>query len=157
MEPVARTLRLYGEASGLAPVEWAWVDGQLRDAGTYWVVPHSDGHPHPRPVWGVWLDASLRLSIGSPVLGRSLDAEPVVTVHLDSGTDVVVVEGHVVGTDTAAPTIAAYDDKYDWTYDVDELGPLTIVAPLTVLSWRSAGWAGRESFQQGARWTFDPS
>jgi hypothetical protein len=79
-----------------------------------------------------------------------------VTVHLESGTEVVIVEGSATlepGTVTPA-SLAAYDDKYDWTYDAETYGPFTRVDPTTVLAWRTAGWAGRESFQQTARWSF---
>lgn len=148
-------MRMYGQTSDLAPLDWSWVSEQLGRSGTYWVVPRSDEHPHPRPVWGVWLDLTLRLSIGSPVLARSMVADPVVTVHLDSGTDVVILEGQMVGTNRSLEAVAAYDVKYDWSYDIDEYGPFTAVAPETVIAWRSAGWAGRDGFQQGGRWTFD--
>jgi hypothetical protein len=156
MEPTARTLRLYTQPSELPPVDWAWADEELRAAGTYWVVPPTEAArpPHPRPVWGTWADGRLALSIGSPVVRRLLPANTPVTVHLDSGTDVVLVEGVVTGTTEEPAVVAAYDTKYDWTYDLIEYGPFTVVAAATILAWRTAGWAGRESFQQTARWTF---
>jgi len=89
-------LRLFGSRSDAAVLDWDWVEQQLVAAGTYWVIACGPGHPHPRPVWGVWTpDQQLWLSIGSPGLRRELDGDPRVTVHLDSGTDVVVVEGLV--------------------------------------------------------------
>jgi hypothetical protein len=48
--------------------------------------------------------------------------------------------------------VAEYDRKYDWSYDPDTYGRLTVVVPETVLAWRAAGWAGRESFQQTGKW-----
>jgi hypothetical protein len=150
---------MYGTVASLDPPPWAWVVEQLESAGTYWVVPVSDGHPHPRPVWGVWVDHALRLSIGSRVIARRLAADPTVTVHLDSGTDVVVVEGTatVPADEARAPVVAAYDAKYDWSYDVSEYGPLTTVIPTTVMAWRSGGWAGRDGFQQAGRWHLRPT
>ena len=107
-------------------------------------------------MWGVWADDALQLSIGSPVVARQLSADPRVTVHLDSGTDVVVVEALADGGPDSDEDriIAAYDAKYDWHYAVDEYGPLTRVAPVMVMAWRSAGWAGREGFRQAGRWRF---
>jgi hypothetical protein len=161
-EPSARTLRLYDQPSDHQPLEWAWVDDQLRAAGTYWVVPAAQPTgarrpPHPRPVWGVWNDLRLALSIGSPVVRRLVEPGAPVTVHLDSGTEVVIVEGLAAGTSDDPDTIAAYDAKYDWSYDVADYGPLTIVTPTDIVAWRTAGWAGRESFQHTGRWTFPPS
>ncbi len=151
MPPEAR-LRLYGQPSDTPALEWAWVDAQLEAAGTYWVVARTTGHPHPRPVWGVWSQQRLFLSIGTPATIRALASDPVVTVHLDSGTEVVVVEGRSAGPAEDPGVIAAYDRKYDWTYDPATYGPLTVVIPDAVLAWRSSGWAGREGFQQTGRW-----
>ncbi len=148
---------MYGAVTAVGPPSWGWVREQLLSAGTYWVVPVGDGHPHPRPVWGVWVDDALHLSVGSQVVTRQLVANPTVTVHLDSGTDVVVVEGlaTVPADQTAGPVLEAYNAKYDWDYDVAEYGPLTTVSPTTVMAWRSGGWAGRDGFEQAGRWRFD--
>jgi hypothetical protein len=145
-------LRFYGQASDAGELDWDWVDGQLREAGTYWVTARTEGHPHPRPVWGVWLGNHLYLSIGTPVTTEALATDPTVTVHLDSGTEVVIVEGRAYGPSTDAEVVAEYNRKYDWSYDADTYGRLTIVLPETVLAWRTRGWAGRESFQQTGKW-----
>jgi hypothetical protein len=130
------------------------VQTQLEDAGTYWVVARGAGHPHPRPVWGVWHADVLHLSVGSPIIARALEVDPLATVHLGSDTDVVIVEGTVTGHRTDAAVLWRYDKKYDWRYDVDEYGPLTAIEPVTVLAWRSAGWAGRDGFTASGRWRF---
>jgi hypothetical protein len=107
-------------------------------------------------VWGVWSGQQLFLSIGSPSLVQAIGADPVVTVHLDSGTDVVIVEGLA---SSSAPTPAsltqAYNSKYDRDYDVSQYGALTRVRPSKVLAWRTAGPAGRDSFQTTGSWIFD--
>jgi hypothetical protein len=159
-KPSSRPLRLYTRPSDHDPLEWGWVNDQLRAAGTYWVVPAAlpgpRWPPHPRPVWGIWNERRLVLSIGSPVIRRLVEKDAPVTIHLESGTDVVIVEGVVAGPTDHADMITAYDAKYDWSYDVAEYGPLTVVVPTAVLAWRTAGWAGRDSFQQTGRWTFPP-
>jgi hypothetical protein len=161
MSGVRRVLRMYGQPSEHPPLDWEWVQEALESAPTYWVIPRAlpgpSGYPHPRPVWGLWLGDALHLSIGSPVIRRALAADPRVTVHLDSGTDVVVLEGIVIpATGTEGAVLAAYDAKYDWQYDEAQYGPISRVAPQTVLAWRTAGWAGRESFRETGRWTFEP-
>jgi hypothetical protein len=151
-------LRLYGAGSDRAPLAWSWVDQQLAGAGTYWVVASTQGpqHPHPRPVWGVWHQDRLHLSLGSPTLRRAIQAQSTLTVHLDSGTDVVIVEGLVApGVGTTSELTAVYDEKYDWVYDASQYGDLVVVAPTRVLAWRTTGWAGRDSFQTTGCWVFD--
>jgi hypothetical protein len=136
------------------------VEKQLEDAGTYWLVARTVGHPHPRPVWGLWHDQRLHLSVGSPTLSLAVDRDPVVTVHLDSGTDVVIVEGTAVPAadrGTSSLVIEAYNAKYEWDHQVAQHGELVVVLPQRVLAWRTAGWAGRDSFQATGCWTFDSS
>ncbi|MFZ6004663.1 MAG: hypothetical protein ACOYXM_12125 [Actinomycetota bacterium] len=65
MEPTAERLLMYGRPGDVEPLEWSWVHDQLTAAGTYWIAAPSDGHPHPRPVWGVWQDRSLHLRSGA--------------------------------------------------------------------------------------------
>ncbi len=147
-----RNLALYGTVSDRPRLDWNWVDQQLEGAGTYWVVAPTPGHPHPRPVWGVWIDEKLQLSVGSPRLRTCLTNGTPVTVHLDSGSDVVIIEGHARLGPTDAGALAAYDRKYDWKYDLDAYGPLIVVLPEKVLAWRSAGPAGRDGFASTGCW-----
>jgi hypothetical protein len=155
MTPVGGRLTMYGSAADLDPIEWGWVADQFAAAGIYWIVAATSDHPAARPVWGVWWEARLLLSIGSPrVRGAVGDGTPV-TVHLGSGLDVVIVEGTVAGTTGEGAALAAYDAKYDWDYDLEQYGPLTVVAPRKVMAWRSAGRAGRDGFRAAGRWMFD--
>lgn len=158
MRPQERTLRLYGAPSDWAPLAWSWVDQQLAGAGTFWVLARNHGHPHPRPVWGVWHQQQLHLSVGSPTLRQALREDPAVTIHLDSGTDVVIVEGLAAPAVPIAPaTLEVYRQKYDWEYDVSSYGDLTVVRPTKVLAWRLAGWAGRDSYTATGCWVYDDS
>ena len=47
------------------------------------------------------------------------------TVHLDRGTDVVIVEGKVAGSTEDAAVVADCDSKYDYSYDLSTYGALT--------------------------------
>ena len=145
---------MYGSPSTEPLLAWSWVDAELAGAGTYWTVGRGGGHPHPRPVWGIWVDQRLHLSIGSPLIARQLQDAAEVTVHLASGVEVVIVEGRVAGFTEASELYDAYNEKYDWNYSTDEYGPLTTIVPSTVLAWRSAGWAGREGIRETGRWRF---
>jgi hypothetical protein len=148
-------LHLYGQAADTAALDWEWAEQRLREAGTYWVTARTGGHLHPRPVWGVFVEGLLYLSIGTPATREALEADPTVTVHLDSGTEVVILEGRAIATSSGSEVVAEYDRKYDWSYDIETYGPFSCVAPETVLAWHATGWAGRESFRATGSWRFD--
>jgi len=131
---------------------WAWVDERFAAAGTYWVTAVNTGNPHPRPVRGWWDHELLHLSIGTPATRPAVEDDPRVTVHLESGTDVVIVEGWGTGRTAAPEVVAGYDAKYRYRYDVDTFGPLTTVRAETVLAWQAAGPAGRDGFVATGRW-----
>ena len=156
MERVAEPLTMYGARSDLPGIDWSWVAGQLERAAAYWLTAPTSGHPHPRPLWGIWHVDRLQLSIGSPVLSAATEARIPVTVHLGHVTEVVIVEGVVAGTTAEPDVLEAYDRKYDWHYTVAEYGPLTTIEPVKVMAWRSGGWAGRDGFEAAGRWRSHP-
>ena len=150
---VRRSVSFYTQESDKPPLEWAWVEQQLHDAGTYWVIAAAGAaYPHPRPVWGVWQGELLYLSIGTPSIQRARTEGRSLAVHLDSGTDVVIIEGDPAGSTAERTILDAYDTKYDWKYDAETYGPLMVVAPRRILAWRSLGPAGRDGFAEASRW-----
>jgi hypothetical protein len=154
MPAQAKAITMYGLPTDLEAMEWERVVARLTSAPLYWVVAATAEWPHPRPVWGVWHRDLLCVSLGSPVLRRSLDADGRVTVHLESATDVVIVEGSAVLTGDVDSAVADYNAKYDYSYDVSQYGKLMGVAPRKVLAWTAAGAAGRNGFRAGGTWTF---
>lgn len=154
MDPTPRTLRMYTQPSEHPALPWEEVRQRIAEAGTYWVVANGDPVPAARPVWGLWWEDRLVLSVGSPSVRRGAGEGDGVLVHLDSGTDVVLVEG-VVGAPTSDPAVvAAYGTKYDYPYDIATYGPLLVVEPRTVKAWEAAGEAGRDGFSRTGAWTF---
>lgn len=78
---------------GLLP--WSHVTERMTKASHYWMSTVSpDGRPHATPVDGLWLEDRLYFG-GSPHTRRqrNLAANPAVCVHLESGTDVVILHG----------------------------------------------------------------
>jgi hypothetical protein len=148
---------MYGQPVDHEALEWSWAEERLLAAPTYWVDAAGLDVPHPRAVWGVWVEDELLLSLGSPTLRSAVEREGRVVVHLDSGTDVVLVHGNAAADDDAAVVqrfLSAYDEKYDWRYDVAAYGPPTRVRPTLVLAWHAAGAAGRDGFVASAKWRF---
>jgi nitroimidazol reductase NimA-like FMN-containing flavoprotein (pyridoxamine 5'-phosphate oxidase superfamily) len=81
------------DKKGLLP--WSHVNERMAEAQNYWIGTVSpDGQPHATPVWGLWVDDRLYFG-GSPQTRRSrnLAANPAVCVHLESGSEVVILHG----------------------------------------------------------------
>jgi hypothetical protein len=80
---------------GMLP--WSHITARMNEAQNYWVCTVSpDGQPYATPVWGLWLDDQLYFG-GSPKTRRhrNLAANPAACIHLESGTDVVILQGVV--------------------------------------------------------------
>lgn len=102
---------------------WSWAVERLERAANYWFsTTRPDGRPHAMPAWAVWLDGSIYFD-GSPETrrGRNLAQNPAIVIHLDSGDEVVVLEGeaHLTGKperELAERLAAALGAKYGPKY-----------------------------------------
>jgi Pyridoxamine 5'-phosphate oxidase len=132
----------YGiSAEAAGHVSWAWVAEQLSASRSYWVcTTRDDGRPHAMPVWGVWQADRLMFSTDPTSLkARNFAARPDVVVHLESGDEVVVVEGRVAPMDVEliAAFCEACEVKYSNRPDPDnEAHGLYQLDPDRVLAWR---------------------
>ena len=131
---------------------WEHVEERMAKARNYWVatVP-PDGRPHATPVWGLWVDRALYFGAG-PRKGRNLAQNPNVTVHLESGEDVVIVEGVAeVVTDPDPGLIEQLfaSSKAKYGMGSRDVEGAYVVRPRVVFAW-SAG-----SPSTYTRWVFD--
>ncbi len=132
-------------------LEWSYVEDRLSTARHYWLATASpEGRPHAVPVWGVWLEGALYFGGGPDVLWqRNLRANPLISVHLESGSEVVVIEGEVVLTteqqdDTVRGVMAAYEGKYQ----LEHPPPFWTLRPERAFAWTDFA-------KNPTRWRFD--
>lgn len=126
---------------------WSHGEERLVAARNYWIgTANSAGKPRVTPVWGVWVSGALYFD-GSPQTrrGRDIAANPAVAVHLESGDDVVILEG--TARDIAAPHRAlaeavskAYCAKYTAsgyapTPEAWDQGGLIEMRPRVAFAW----------------------
>ena len=74
---------------------WEQVESKLLAATEFWMATvRSSGTPHVVPRWGAWLDGHFYYD-GSPetLHARNIVKNPATVLHLESGTDVVILEG----------------------------------------------------------------
>ena len=128
---------------------WDHVVQRLTDARNYWICSvRPNGRPHSIPKWAVWIDDRIYFD-GSPETrhARNIAVNPYVSLHLEDGFDVVIVEGIAGETDRPSPELserlaAAYGAKYvemgySPTPDLWDGGGLFEIIPSMVLAWTS--------------------
>lgn len=133
---------------------WAHAVERLERARYYWLATtRPDRRPHVTPLWGVWVDGGLYFD-GPPTTrwGRNLAANPEVSVHLESGNDVVILEGLVEDLTTAAEVgasvVKAWDAKYGRLHPDPCGSGILRLRPRTARAW------SKESLEDGTRWHF---
>lgn len=132
-------------------IAWADVEDRLRRARHYWIATvRPGGSPHVVPRWGVWLDGRFWYD-GAPttVHARNLRVNSACTLHLESGTEVVILDGTSQPSEPPGPALGARlaaeftkyaDEGYAPTADSWEgeaAGGLTVFTPTRGLAWFS--------------------
>jgi general stress protein 26 len=86
---------ILGEDAGSGLLPWSRASKRLAASRNYWVhTARSDGRPHVKPVWGLWFEGRFYFGTSpKSVSGLNMSKNPSVVVHLESGDDVVILEG----------------------------------------------------------------
>jgi len=142
-----------GDGRDLLP--WAWVTDRLADARNYWLgTSRPDGRPHIMPIWGLWHEKKFYFSTGrDSTKARNLALSPEVVVHLESGDEVVILEGRLVEVHDPTellPYADAYKEKYEFRPDPDDPGSLTFRLHLRV----AFAWLESDFPRTATRWLF---
>jgi len=144
---------------GTGLLDWTYVEQRLVEAVNYWVATcDASGRPHCMPVWGIWDGHSLLFSTSPRSRkARNLSENPYIVVHLESGDQVVVLEGRadeVRDGPALLQFLESYNPKYQWHFELGQLqtGGVYAVRPDKVFAWldgRGEGFSGA-----GTRWIF---
>ena len=131
----------YGIATGdEGTLPWSWVVEQVTLSRNYWIcTTRPDGRPHAMPVWGLWLDEAVVFSTDPESLkARNFLARPDIVVHLESGDEMVVIEGRVeaLARSLVEAFVDAYDAKYAYRPTAEQAAGVYLVRPQRVLAWR---------------------
>ncbi len=143
--------------TGLLP--WSHVSERMAQAMHYWVCTVSPGgRPHATPVDGLWLEDQLYFGGSSQTRrNRNLAANPAMCVHLDSGSDVVILHGdaHELRAPDRSLTIRlaeASANKYGYAPKPEDFaaGGTYVFRPRVVFAWKQFPKdATRWHFQNG--------
>ncbi len=154
--------RMFGGHLQPVRLPWNWATERLTSSRNYWIATtRPNGQPHSRPVWGVWFNNAFYFSTGS-LAAQNLAKHPAITVHLESGSEVVIIEGiaeHVTDAPLVKQVMTIYNQKYHWDTDPnDSSEPLYVVHPQLAFGWCSdnSGLDHGSAFHGTAtRWRFN--
>jgi nitroimidazol reductase NimA-like FMN-containing flavoprotein (pyridoxamine 5'-phosphate oxidase superfamily) len=141
--------------SGSGLRSWSETTGKIAAAHNYWIgTTRPDGRPHAMPVWGLWLNESFFFSTGRRSRkALNLAHAPYLVVHLESGDDVVILEGtarEVTDQALLAEFVEAYDKKYSFRPDPKDANNAYYTLDLRVaFAWLESDFVGGAT-----RWQF---
>jgi hypothetical protein len=131
----------------ISEVPWEHVEKRLTESINYWLCTvYPDGRPHVIPRWGVYLDGKFYYD-GSPETrhARNLERNSNASLHLESGSDVVIMDGTAQAASKPDPQLAqqlsaAYSTKYESDGyapkpDQWDNGGLYVFTPRQCLAW----------------------
>ncbi len=147
---------LYGLKPRKQHLPFSHAEQRLTKSRNYWIcTSRPDGRPHSIPVLGFWIDGAVYFGTArSSHKARNLAHNPAVSIHLESGNDVVILEGTAVEVDLAEKATlkklnAASRAKYKMPLMVVPEAVLYSVRPRVVLAWTEKDFP-----HNATRWEF---
>jgi hypothetical protein len=148
---------LYGLKPRKQYLPFSHAEERLAMSRNYWIcTTRPDGRPHSIPVWGFWIDGAVFFGTArASRKARNLAHQPRVSIHLDSGDDVVILEGTTVEVDLTDKQMfkkldAASRAKYKMPLTVTPGSVFYSVYPDVVLAWTEKDFPNNAT-----RWRFD--
>jgi hypothetical protein len=138
---------ILGEDAGYGLLPWSRVGEQLEASRNYWIhTTRPDGRPHVKPVWGLWFEQRFYFATSpQSITGRNIGINPSLSVNLESGNDVVILEGtaEVVTDPTFLSRLdEAYYQKYSYHLVHEDGGPVYALRHKAGFAWRERDFTG---------------
>jgi nitroimidazol reductase NimA-like FMN-containing flavoprotein (pyridoxamine 5'-phosphate oxidase superfamily) len=137
------------------PIAWEWVTARLEKSRNYWVATtRKNGRPHVSPVWGLWFEGRIHFATDAKSLkAQNLDRDRSCSVHLESGDEVVILDGRAERIEDES-ALERFLDAYDRKYSIrPEIGPgsapIFAVTHTTVIAWTESDFPNTAT-----RWKF---
>ncbi len=139
------------DGRGLLP--WSWASERLQQARSYWIITVTpDGKPHAAPVWGLWFEQGFYFATGDrSQKAANLRVNASLVVHLESGDEVVILEGWAQGV-VEEGLLRKLDQAYFAKYGVHMAGGSTYaLLPEKAFAWEESDFPGTAT-----RWQLAP-
>ena len=137
--------------AGLLP--WRFISEKMATARNYWLVTANlTGKPQAAPVWGIWVEEQFYFSTGKDSRkARNLTTNLHLVLHLESGDEVVILEGKVEVLPDG-PKFEFLDQVYFSKYGV-HLTTDNPVYQLVVV--KAMAWREHDFPTSATRWRFE--
>jgi hypothetical protein len=138
---------ILGEDAGSGLLPWSRASERLAASRNYWIhTTRLDGRPHVKPVWGLWFEERFYFSTSpSSVDAQNMSAKSLLAIHLESGDDVVILEGTAeVVTDPIqlSRLDEAYHAKYSYHLVGERVGPVYVLCHKVAFAWLERDFVG---------------
>jgi hypothetical protein len=147
---------LYGMKTPHKFLPFSHAEERLSKSRNYWIcTARPDGRPHSIPVWGFWLDGAFYFGTGRTTRkAKNIAHNADLSVHLESGDDVVILEGTASEIDLSDKTTvkkldAASRAKYKMPLMLMPESVIYSVRPRVVLAWTESDFP-----TNATRWQF---
>ena len=137
---------------------WKHAEERLARSRNYWIcTSRPDGRAHSIPVWGFWMDHALFFGTArTTTKAKNIAVNPVISVHLESGDDVVILEGRVTEVSVEDAELlkrmdAASRAKYKMPLMIMPESIIYRMRPRVVLAWSEKGFP-----KDATRWELAP-
>ncbi len=123
-------------------LNWEDTRTRLEQAKYFWIcTASSNGKPHARPLWGAWVQDTFYFDGALTTRwGQNLSINPQVEIHLESGAEVVIIEGlFSISNDLTSETFeqvrASYKQRYE-SYQPEHAEGMYMIRPNKVIAWK---------------------
>jgi hypothetical protein len=127
-----------------APLEegllsWPHVVERLEAASRYWLATAGrDGRVHARPVDAILVEETLYFSVGDVRWMKDLRENPRISVHLESASDVVILDGRVEWVDGPPELVVQINEASQRRHEWDT-APGWALPPEVAFAWTNLG------------------
>ena len=140
-----------------AMLNWDWVERQMLEARSYWIcTTRADGSPHAVPIWGAWVEGQFYFGTDrQSVTAKNIRCDNRVVIHLESGDDTVIFEGHLIEAQVSEFTQSAIDATFHKKYGLDPELDESDALIYQLVQRKVMAWLERDYPATATYWLFD--
>ncbi len=140
-KPIRPRLPSYGIDEGEnGLLSWEFVSKIMSSSRNYWIgTVGVNNKPHVRPIWGIWFENYIFFSGGEIQWKKNVKNNPLVTIHSESGDNVIIIEG--VARLANSEISILINQEYHKKYKMEHGSEFWALVPEKVFAWTLENFA----------------